>query len=377
MGNRKLLCVSWCDADDVVNYGQILQGCAMMYILRGCYAGEIIYASYLPRNIKQKIKYFIKHYNPFSGHLAAYIKTRKVVNQFVKDNKIIFRQITDYKTLNHIAENTEIMICGSDQIWHPQNYDKGYFLDFDNTGAKKISYAASLPKSSIEPQFSNELTKIAAELKKIDVISVREQSSVSFIADLSKKKVEHVVDPAYLVPKEKWDQVAGKISLPQKYIFVYIPNGMDSGLMQCLDKLKVMTGISKCLILMTRGKCEFAKENVLKFVEVGQFLTLIKNASYVFTSSFHAVVFSTIFHINFLCHDVKNEYRGEDLRLKDILYQMGLEDRLINKEEDLYRVKDIDYKYVDEQLLKMIEESKKFLWENITGCIEKRMADGS
>ena len=82
--NSNILCLSWCDADDVMNYGQILQGCALMYCIRKITNSEITYVSYLPRGIKGQIMFLLKHYNPFSGHLKAYLRSKTSIRQFVK-----------------------------------------------------------------------------------------------------------------------------------------------------------------------------------------------------------------------------------------------------------------------------------------------------
>lgn len=150
-----LLCLSWCDADSVMNYGQILQGCAMMSVLRQLSLDKIYYLSYLPRGKRSLLGYIKNHYNPFTGHLKAYLSTLKIIRTFVSENRIVFSQIHNSKQIKKRVKNIDCMICGSDQIWHPQNYDSNYFLNFGNSSIKRISYAASLPKTHIEPQFTN------------------------------------------------------------------------------------------------------------------------------------------------------------------------------------------------------------------------------
>lgn len=364
--NSNILCLSWCDADDVMNYGQILQGCALMYCIRKITNSEITYVSYLPRGIKGQIMFLLKHYNPFSGHLKAYLRSKTSIRQFVKRYNINFYQVRTFSELDKKANNVDVMICGSDQIWHPQNYDKGYFLDFGSEKIKRISYAASLPKTKIESQFSCEFEKISKSINRIDIISVREKKSKNFISQLSNKEVKAVVDPTYLVPKEVWKDIVEKIVTPNKYIFVYIPNGMDENMFNYVNEIKFKLGINKVLIMMTRGTNYFSSSDSLKFVSLGQFLYLIKNAECVITTSYHAIIFSTIYQKKFWCYDVPNNTRGEDVRLDDLLENLGLESRKLENFKKWNASESINYELVENKLLSMIRESWSFLKSTIS-----------
>ena len=361
MNSKNILCLSWCDADDVVNYGQILQGCAMMYLLRNLSNGKIIYVSYLPRNAKAKIVYLKAHLNPLNGHVQGYYKTLKFLKWFIKKFQIQFYQVSNKNSLNKLANGCDLLICGSDQLWHPQNYDSGYFLDFGSASTIRASYAVSLPKSKLESQFDKEIELISKSIKKLDYISVREKGSIDFLSLLSKKNVVQVLDPTYLVPKELWLQKKDKYKFPEKYIFVYIPNGMDEKMDCYINIIKQGIRCDDVLLLMTRGKCLIEKSRKLKYVSLGQFLSIIQHASAIFTSSFHAVVFSTIFHKEFWCYDVPNESRGEDLRLRDLLALLKIENRLIQNTNNLDFNNKIDYSLVDNILDRRKKDSLDYL----------------
>lgn len=346
-----LLCLSWLDADNVMNYGQILQGCAMMNILRQITQGKIVYLSYFSRGPKRIVKYYLDHYNLSTGHLFSYLKTRKTIKSFIRNNRICFSQVHNESQINKKTKNIELMICGSDQIWHPQNYDKIYFLDFGDDSIIRTSYAVSLPKTQIEKQFIGVYHQISYSLRRMNAISVREKGSVPFIETLSGKKVYDVLDPTYLVDREIWYNSIEYIKILDDYIFVYIPNGMDNKMSEFVDKIKKRYCILNVLVLITRGDSCFLDATRLKYVSVGQFLYLIKNARCVVTSSFHAVVFSTIFHSDFFCYDVPNPNRGEDIRLIDILSKLGLQERLVNSD--------------------MLDTSKRIDWIAVENAIEK------
>lgn len=345
MKNKKILCLSWCDADNVINYGQILQALAMMALLRNYTDEKIEYVSFFPRNIKSLIRYYIDHLSVKNGHLQAYIKTRKTIKKYTDKFNV---------KLSHIRKSTELerykdidfMICGSDQIWHPCNYNKVFFLDIEGTEAKRIAFAASLPKTFIEEQFVEQYKHIKEAIKKLDSIAVREQSSIDLISKLSNKKVISVLDPTFLVSRNMWEEVMEAINVPNKYIFIYIPNGMNADMVEFVKKIKIKMKIEDVLVVVTRGNNLFTDSINLNFVSLGQFLYLIKNASLVVTSSFHAVVFSTLFHTDFYAYDIYNNLRGEDCRLVDILDILGLRERNIQG-KDLKEICAIDFEMVD------------------------------
>ena len=65
-------------------------------------------------------------------------------------------------------------------------------------------------------------------------------------------------------------------------------------------------------VLITKGNNLFDKYEKMKHVTLGQFLYLIKNAAYIFTSSFHAVVILTVFQKDFFAM-MYQMFRGEKI----------------------------------------------------------------
>ena len=77
------------------------------------------------------------------------------------------------------------------------------------------------------------------------------------------------------------------------------------------------------------------------------------------TDSFHGMVFSILFHKQFLVF--QNKKRG-NARFASLLGRLGLLDHLISEDEDIniqYNV--IDYKKVDEELKSLRDISLSFL----------------
>lgn len=348
--SKKIFLLSWCNADNVMNYGQILQAIAMMILTRNATDAQVRYVSYHPRTIKNKVRCFAERHNFLNGHLIPYYKTNATIRRITKKFDIDFLHVSRYADLINLSNDYDLMICGSDQLWHPRNYNPGYFLDFGADSIKRTSYAVSLPKTKIEDRFSDAYSKIEKSLSRFDKITVREQSSAAFIEKLSGKEVQSVLDPTLLIDPSVWkDLEEPYLSCKDKYIFVYIPNGIDDQIEREIESITSKTNVHHVIILMTRGEKNFESYKTIKYVTVGQFLSLIKNADYIYTSSFHAVVFSLIYKKNFLCHDVRIAEQGEDTRLSDLLDIVGIPER-----RKVENIKDfeIDYETVSGRLSK-------------------------
>ena len=114
---------------------------------------------------------------------------------------------------------------------------------------------------------------------------------------------------------------------------------------------------------------EKQKQKKLKIIELNdqslvrpnpkEWLSLIKNADFVVTDSFHGCVFSVIFHKNF--YTFTNEKRGND-RIISFLEMLNLTSRFIDENTE---ISDISWEKVDEILKIKQEISLNFLKESL------------
>ena len=86
----------------------------------------------------------------------------------------------------------------------------------------------------------------------------------------------------------------------------------------------------------------------------------IYNSKMVISNSFHATVFSLIFHKDFY---VIKRNENINVRMLDLLKLVNLEDRMIASEEEFESVQPIDWDKVDQILNEEREKSIKFLME--------------
>lgn len=250
-------------------------------------------------------------------------------------------------------------ICGSDQIWNTfcENYDDAFLLDFAKGRAPRIAYAASLGHDAIHDNLKQ---RFCCNLPNYKAISVREASAVPIIEEIAKKQVSHVVDPVFLLDGEQWSKVASDSPIDKPYIFCYYVKGDLPGMR---DYAKKLSRVKKMpVVVVTKDLREMLYLNK-KCYDAGpaEFLSLIKNADYVCTNSFHACAFSIIFKRKFIIFTEK-----KSPRLQSILGTFGLLERLVTSESNIETIlSEIDYAEVHKKLESMRASSIRFLLDAV------------
>lgn len=359
--NKTAMIITWCDADNIVNYGQVLQGCAMAKTVSRLGFKKVILLSYRERNTKEILEYFYLHHSPIIASCKSYRGTRKLIKKVMKQCNVEFHQVFHKKDVDNMAQNADVLICGSDQIWHPVEYNRILFLDTGRSDALRISYAASQPMSKKYPEYRKIFQKMENHLKQFDAISVREKGTVSMFEKMSGKPVCNVVDPTLLIKKTEWKKHAEPLLVPQKYVLIYIPAQMNKLAKDIAISIQKKTGIKNIVCLAPRCTEKINGIINLNSVSTGEFLYLIDHASYICTSSFHGVIFSILFEKEFWCFKWMFSDRRSDLRLNQITELAELENRLIKSADEISIDDKIDYEQVKTKMKRHILESYTFL----------------
>jgi len=297
---------------------------------------------YMPRNLKRK--------RSFKSFGDTYLDTN--TKKYYSKEEIV-----------QDIDNKDIFIAGSDQIWNPAltgGLSDIYTLNFSKENNNKIIYGASLGNEELLQKYADDFRE---KLSDLQYISVREKSIIKPLETICNKDIEQVVDPTLLLKKEKWDELIQKnnnLNLSkEKYILVYT-----------LFEDKEITRIVNCISDLTGYKVvHFRKYNAYKnelksLYTQGpvDFINAFKNAKYVVTNSFHGTVFSIIYERKF--YSVLPNERGG--RIKDLLLELGLENRIIENKKDLDLNLDIDYLQVKNKIDILSSKSKDFLKKGLS-----------
>lgn len=350
------------------NFGTSLQSYALYQKLKlmGC---DVIflshYSSFCTHSIKDWLRNCVNYFRFYTLIRYAFTSKGRKLFKFHLEKYKICRALTSYSE-KKIMQNTDVFLSGSDQIWNVSHeYSPFMFLDFVKN-KKRVSYASSIGTGQIPERFRD---IVAAHLKKFDAISVREQSAVTYLNELlGEEKVQHVVDPTFLLPNKIWMQLASEAEftyvLPQKYILCYFI-GNNAEYQHQLETLKTLITGCECIVIPSdENKGAYYGEAIYDYAAgPKEFVRLIEGATMVCTDSFHATALSIILSKQFV--EFKrfsdDDQVSQNSRIVDLLNFYGLQDRL-----DIYNaLSTIDYKRIQTKLNKAIEESEQYIIDNV------------
>ena len=273
-------------------------------------------------------------------------------------------KIYDYNDIDSANEIYDTFITGSDQVWHPHNFCPAYLLTFVKKGKKKISYAASIAKSALTVE---EINQLSSSILDYTSISVREQDSATLLESKINRSIFCALDPVFLLSKEKWNSILQPIPIEEPYMLTYFL-GNNKEARKMARRYAHYKNIKLVSMPYLKGKyrgCDWMYGDEQIF-EAGpeHFISLIKNASYVFTDSFHATAFSLMFEKKFFVfpRDTKKSQVNRInylLELSNCLDQFSLHHFNLNeiKIDNVFNKMKIDFKRINEE----IDMSKQFL----------------
>ena len=277
----------------------------------------------------------------------SYRKKRKdIFDRFIKN------YIEPYTSSTN--ENYDVIVHGSDQIWRKQpeirKYNPVYFGNHQIRAKRKITYAASM---GILPQKESDKIILKDYMSYLDRISVREENLQILVRELGYSGVSHDLDPTLLLPMDYWINKFELKRSKERYALYY--KIQDSFNMKELRSYVESKGL-KLKVIHSKANCADSEENVTTAGPL-EFLQMIYGADMVFTSSFHGLAFSLIFHKPFFASFKKNGDRASSL-----LKQCNLEYRLVSPNVSIPSVeKTIDSSKVDCVLEELRKTSMEFL----------------
>lgn len=251
-------------------------------------------------------------------------------------------------------------ICGSDQVWSAliqpvwtYNFLKGISSD------RKIAYAPSVGVNDMPEYY---LRTIAPLVKDFKFLSVREQN----VADVFEKrfgvKPLVAVDPTVLVGRDYWINLLQKENTKKEehpYVFCYFLGEICD---EQADFLNRFAGDRKIIILPYEKHAERLNNGTFVLANHLEFVNYIRYADYVFTDSFHATVFSLLFHREFAVFQRSHVgVAKQTSRIESLLSLVHLDDRLVNNPNIVEYLGATNYETVDQIIEKERQKSICFL----------------
>lgn len=260
------------------------------------------------------------------------------------------------------AKKYDAFLCGSDQLWLPNNLGSHFYtLEFAPGDKPKIAYATSFGVSEI-PKYQTRNT--AKYLSRFQALSTREIAGQKIIKALTGKTVPVVCDPTLLFNAEKWNEIIPACRVLDKpYVFCYFL-GTNVEHRNAAKEFKKTTGLK----LVTCPFLDHFVESDQNFgdiqlfdMDAADFVNLIRNAEYVLTDSFHGSVFSILNHKKFLTFNRFLEGpNSRNSRIDSLCTLLGLSERRFSGNV-MDVQKEIEYSAVENNLRKLREASVSFL----------------
>ena len=257
----------------------------------------------------------------------------------------------------------DLYVVGSDQVWNLWVTNIQYplfFFSFLKNNETRISYAACMGGDRNFKFTENEINNINKLLAKFNGITVRDTTGISILQKNFHINAKQVLDPTFLI--DSYDELLKDSDIDASgsmFCFKFIIND---------DWVKEIKYISETLSLKVRMDSCLIPIDGFDFkpiCKVQDWLKLIKTSDFVFTDSFHGMVFSILFRKQFVATP---SYKGGEERYIDLAMKLGLTDRVYTSPKDLTKnrnkwIKKINYDEVYEKLKTLKDESICFLRE--------------
>lgn len=346
----------------VQNYGSVLQALATQEILKqhGC---EVTIIDYVREDVRYEN--LVKKWsggNPIKALaiLPTILRWEKVFHSFSKKHLNLSEKTytteADFKNYPLMAD---AYCTGSDQVWNSK-WNNGIlpclYLSFVPEDKYKFAFSASFGQSRLP---EDEVNKTRAYLEQYNRISVREKEGEAIVKEQYHiENCVHLVDPTLCVSGDFWRKYESKRKIKSEYILVYNLNRSKEFDRYAVE-LSRRTGL-KLVRFCTRYDQFYRPGKSMLVPEVFAFISLIDNAKYVLTDSFHATAFSLNLHTEPICVYPK-EFGG---RLESILQQTNQTQRHIADYSDFDVVnRPVDFDYVDRILEGERKKANEFLKE--------------
>lgn len=334
-----------------VNYGAIFQTVALQTVLKRYGETALLDFDMKKELGKPSLKKII--------YMVAETKKSFVLQKFLKKHAFLTKKVSNIDDIQRICNTFDNLFVGSDQVWAKDivgSYYNIYTLNFPlNKNVRKISYAASIGKDIVD---GKDVQELVWSLKDYKSISVRENSAKKVFGEYGLKDVMVTLDPTLLLDSNSWDSFSSTNNKYSKYIFVYMLE-INKDIIKSVKELRDKTNLK---VICLNNKNHFGDNTIcIPFCSPNMFLSLIKNADYVITNSFHGTCFSIIYNKKFGVH----LHTTKSVRQRELLDKLDLNYAIIN--DDIEKIIDNDYKYtnVNRKLNDLRKKSLAFIEKSI------------
>jgi hypothetical protein len=365
----------------IYNYGSVLQAFALQTKIEnlGCKVEIIDYVfpnAYHKRLALRQLPKSVKREFPsLKRSLIKLLYIGALYNQHRKIHSFLYRYLNlssiTYSSLDDLVSNPpiyDVYVTGSDQVWNPCYCygDKAFFLNFVPGDKSKIAYSSSFGVADVEKNYYN---SFASLLEKYDYLSVREKSGKLLVERMINRNVDVVLDPTLLLTNLEWNLIAtSKRLIKTRYILCYYLNYSFNAFPYVDNLAQHIQGLTNYKIVCVARppqRLHLANTEFLVGASPEDFLSLVRDAELVLTTSFHG----TAFAVNYSkpLFSVVEDQNSLDSRQMDLLREIGLESRILSIKDRFPTKEELmcDYSIAEMRLSQLREKSLCYLSNSI------------
>lgn len=290
----------------------------------------------------------VKKISPFISSYKKRLVEGTETKFFRFNDKYIQPQEFSWIGLKRIAKKSVACLAGSDQIWVSDALyvDPIYYLRFVPE-KKRIAFAPSFGRDYIAEY---NVKKISKWISEIPYLSVREDSGVKLIKELTGRDSVRLFDPTLGVSREEWMSLLNVTEKKENYILAYFLDKPSVFAVEKIKDLKLALGCKVVGIPYLFDNMGFCDEKVSAGPK--EFVGLILNARLVCTDSFHGTAFSINFHTPFYTYErMYGTATKQSVRIISLLNQLELMSRY-QQDNPVSYIDRIEFERVDGILAK-------------------------
>lgn len=286
----------------------------------------------------------INYYKFEEFYNSRFVKTKI---QYTSDN------------FNEIVKNEQIdgFVCGSDTIFciDEFGFDDGFYSNYPVMKEKySVAYAASFGDAHFT---ENSLIKLNSLIKNFNYIALREYSMLNHVNDNTLVPVKKVLDPTLLLTSEDYEVITSPVKETKKYLLLY-SRRYDENMNKFAEEYAKKNNWEIIEISLRA----IDAENHKMFYEAGveEFLSLVKNAEFVVTNSYHGMIFSVQFKVPFYIFSREQC----NTKIQELLDIFDLKHRLVHDRNNVLN-HEIDFNKVHNNIEIERKRSIKILTEEL------------
>ena len=313
---------------DSANIGSFMQALAMQEVvkmhggepymikIRSRFKSWIIFQKYVfqpdEKMLKKTCKYLIGSIKHPKQVLARHNRFLEYSNDWS-----VFDRIVTAEEANKIG--MDAVLLGSDEIWNSnfKAFLNPLLYGIGLSSNKKFAYAVSV--GGMDRNNWKRYTDYFDAIKKLNGIYARDKKTVQYLHDYGVEASGMICDPTLQCDIRSYMKSNKRNAVSGKYIVVY-SYSVSKTMQEHIKLFAKKNGLKTVALSLEQPWCdEYINCSPLEFGDV------LKNAEYVYTSTFHGTIFSVLYHKRFITVSVLD-------KVHDVAKLMGVSSQYIQKE---------------------------------------------